>query len=153
MKKALAMIMVIGMCGYSYANSGAMTAMMNKIAFIFTGQSALSETSMTISNTAEQPWYLQELTAVTNGASVAVTVNRVFRYTREVEIPEVSTNLFGVVGTNTVTKSSNSLVTNLVYTSASDTLPDNVIIMPNEGLILDFGAVSNVLVRLVGVTP
>lgn len=97
------------------------------------------------------PYRLSNLSATTNGVATAVKAYRVWNYSRDYKISEVTTNFFGNPETNTVHYGDlSSYQTNLIYDSASDTLPVSEWILDGEILRLDFQSVTGVTCRVVG---
>ncbi len=98
------------------------------------------------------PFRLAEVTATTNGIATDVTINRIRYYESAVAGTEVVTNFHGLVLTNSVNTYTRTILTNEVYDSTSDTLPDNQYFLNRDILQADFGSVTNVTLQVVG-TP
>ena len=97
------------------------------------------------------PYRLSNLSATTNGVATAVKAYRVWNYSRDYKISEVTTNFFGDAETNTVYYGAlANYQTNLIYDSASDTLPVSEWVLDGEILRLDFQSVTGVTCRVVG---
>jgi hypothetical protein len=97
------------------------------------------------------PFRLHDVVATTNGVEVAVTVNRVWVYARDLQIAEVSTNFFGAVVTNYYPSGQVvEQITTEIYDSTADTLPMPEYVLPNDAVQVDFGSNTGVTVRIVG---
>jgi hypothetical protein len=94
---------------------------------------------------------LAEVTATVNGSSTSVNVHRVWAYTGRRTETKVETSFFGSTVTNVYDAGTEVIqTTNLLYNSATGTLPSSGYVLPGEALHLDFGDQTNVLVRIVG---
>jgi hypothetical protein len=111
-----------------------------------------TNTSIDVSTSNSVPFRLSEITAnAPDGTATSVTVSRIWAYSRDVSHRIVSTNFFGVTETNDYWKGVETVsVTNVVYDSETNTLPSSAYFLPDEGLRIDFGTVTGVVVRLVG---
>ena len=97
------------------------------------------------------PCRLSEVLATTNGIATDCTVDRMWYLTEQVTSNEVVTNFHGFVLTNSVQTWTRSVQTNQIYDSTADTLPDNEYILENDVLKFDFGSVTNVILRALGI--
>jgi len=109
-----------------------------------------TNTSVEVLYEGEIPFRLFEVVATTNGVATDVAVSRIWYLEVQTTETEVSTNMFGTVSTNNIQVWTRSLQTNEVYDSTSDTLPVASYFIQTDVFVADFGAVTNVALRVLG---
>jgi hypothetical protein len=106
-----------------------------------------TNTSVEVVYEGEIPWRLAEVTTT----ATTVTVSRVWQHEVPVMQVDVSTNLFGVVETNSyISGSQITTVTNLIYTSGVTTLPVYTYFVQGDMMVVDFDGETNKIVRILG---
>jgi len=96
------------------------------------------------------PCRLSEVNATIDGTETNVTVSRIWMYQRAQYDTTISTN-FGIVETNDYFAGYVSEeVTNLLYTSSSDTLPVAGYFQRGDVVQVDTGSATNAIIRLIG---
>jgi len=111
-----------------------------------------TNTAIEIVHDGDTPFRLSEVTATVDGEAVGTTtVSRVWQFHRDARKVVVSTNFFGTVETNSYMQSEAvAVVTNQVYSSATDTLPGSKHFVSGDLMIVDFGEQTNVIARILG---
>jgi hypothetical protein len=111
-----------------------------------------TNTAIEVVYDGDTPFRLAEVTATVDGVAVGTTtVSRVWQFHRDAYKVVVSTNFFGTVETNKyVQTDAVVVVTNQVYSSATDTLPGSRHFVGGDLMVVDFGEQTNVIVRILG---
>ena len=96
------------------------------------------------------PCRLADVTATTNGVATPVIVSRIWAYQREIWVNEVVTN-FGEVVTNSYnTGTQIEEITNVLYNSASDSLPVSGHFIDGDVVRVTTGSATGAVVRIAG---
>lgn len=122
------------------------------VLFTYMGGSGTNSVIEIDNSTNVVPWQLTDVDCTTNGVATAVKIYRVWAWNRPIIDTVVSTNFFGTVVTNVANFVGyrQTMITNEVYDSSTDTLPIRKYFLDGDIVRVDFQSETNAIIRIIG---